>query len=113
MRGHHQKTHVIDDIIARQQRAVVVGRPAELREKVLATLGAADWYLLREIGDDAGAALDAAGHLRAWPGVADRRDRCRDHIDERARDPVDFGTDALAEKRRGSKIERELFHRRV
>ncbi len=113
MRCHHQETHVIDDILGRQQRAVFMGGAAQLREQVLAPLGAADRNLFGEVGDDAFAPLHAARHLCARPGLADRRDRCRDHVDECARDLVDFGTDAGAEKGRCGEIERELLHRGV
>ena len=57
VRRHHQKTHVVDDVLRRQQRAVLVGRLAQLREQIVAAaLGAADRNLLGEIGDDALAA---------------------------------------------------------
>jgi hypothetical protein len=113
VRGHHQKTHVVDDILGREQRAVLMGGATELREKILAAAGAADRNLLGKIGDDAGAAFDAARHLRARPGSADRGDRCGDHIDERLRDLLDVGSDPRAEKRGGREIERELLHGRV
>src|SRR3977135_770613 len=64
VRGHHQKTHVVDDVLRREQRAVVVGGAAQLREQVFATLGTADRNLFREVSDDALAAPDAARHRR-------------------------------------------------
>ena len=36
MRGHHQKTHMVDDVLGREQRAVFMGRLAQLREQVIA-----------------------------------------------------------------------------
>ena len=99
MRRHHQKTHVVDDVLVRQQRAVLMGGLAELREQVLAAaLGATDRNLLGEIGDDALAALDAARHLRARQRPADHGDGGGHHVDERARDLVDLRSDAGAEE---------------
>ena len=98
MGGHHQKTHVVDDVLVRQQRAVLMGGLAELREQVLAALFATDRNLLGEIGHDALAALDAARHLRARQRPADRGDGGRHHVDERARDLVDLRSDAGAEE---------------
>ena len=42
MRRHHQETHVIDDVLGRQQRAVVMGGAAQLREQVFAVLASAE-----------------------------------------------------------------------
>ena len=114
VRRHHQEAHVVDDVLGRQQRAVLVGRPAQLREQVLAAaLGAAQRNLLGEIVDDALAALDAARHLRARQRRADRRDRGRHHVDEGAVDLLDLGTDVGAEERGRREIERQLLHRGI
>ena len=114
VRRHHQETHVIDDILRRQQRAVLMGGLAELREQIVAAaLGAADRNLLGEIGDDALAALDAARHLRAGQRLADHGDRGRHHVDEGARDLVDLGPDVGAEERGRGEVERELLHRGI
>ena len=114
MRGHHQKTHVVDDVLRREQRPVVVGGAAQLREQVFAaTLGAADRNLFREVGDDALAAPDAARHRRTRQWLAYHRNRGRHHIDKGAGDLVDLGADIGTEKRGGGKIEGELFHGRI
>ena len=114
MRGHHQEAHVVDDILRRQQRAVLVGGVAELREQILAAApGAANRNLLGEIGDDALAALDAARHLRARQRLADHGDRGGHHVDEGAGDLVDFGPDPGAEERCRGEVERELLHRGI
>src|SRR2546430_13732760 len=52
----------------------------------LGALGAAERDLLREISHDPFAALDAARHLGAGQGFADRRDGGRDHVDKGAVD---------------------------
>src|SRR5579863_8599755 len=84
-----------------------------MRKKILTVLGAAARNLLREIRHDAGAALDAARHLRPRPGLPDRGDRSRHHIDERPSDLLDIRSNAAAEERSGRKVERELLHRRI
>src|ERR1700760_1131006 len=88
-----------------------MGGAAQLREQVFAVLLAPDRNLLREILDDALAALDAARHLGAGPWRADRGDGGGDHVDKGAGDLVDLGAEASAEERRGGQIERELLHR--
>ena len=114
VRRHHQETHVIDDILRREQRAVFMGRMAKLREQVVAAaLGAADRNLFGEIGDDALAAPDAARHRCAGERLSDHGDRSRHHVNECIRDVVDFGSDAGAEKGGCREVERELLHRRV
>ncbi len=113
VRGHHQETHVVDDVLRRQQRAVLMGGLAKLREQVFAALFAADRNLFRKIGDDAFAPVDAACHLGARQRLADHGDRGRHHVDEGTGDVVDFGADIGAEERRGGEIERQLLHRRI
>src|SRR3954470_24166954 len=90
-----------------------MGGAAQLREQVVAALRTPDRNLLREIVDDAPAALDAARHLGAGPWRADRGDGGGDHVDKGAGDFVDLGPDAGAEERGGGEIERELLHRRI
>ena len=114
MRRHHQETHVVDDVLRRQQRAVLVGGVAELREQVVAAaLGAADRNLLGEIGDDALAAPDAARHRGAGQRLSDHGDGSRDHVDEGARDLVHLRPDVGAEERGRGEVERELLHRGI
>ena len=113
VRGHHQEAHVIDDVLRRQQRAVLMGGLAEMREQVVAALAAADRNLLGEIRNDPFAAPDAARHLGARQRLADHGDRGGHHVDKGARDLVDLGSDTGAEERGRGKVERELFHRRV
>ena len=114
VRRHHQETHVIDDVLRREQRAVLMGRLAQLREQIVAAaFRAADRNLLGEIGDDALAALDAARHRRAGQRLSDHGDGSRHHVDEGAGDLVDLGADAGAEKRRRREVERELLHRGI
>ena len=114
MRRHHQETHVVDDVLRRQQRAVLMGRVAKLREQIVAAaLGAADRDLFGEIGDDALAAPDAARHLRAGQRLADHGDGSRDHVDKGVGDLVDLGPDAGAEKGGRGEVERQLLHRGV
>ena len=49
---------MVDNVLCRQQRAVLIGCPAELREQILTAVSdAAKRDLLGEIGDDALAAL--------------------------------------------------------
>ncbi len=104
---------MVDDVLRRQQRAVVVGGAAELRKQVLAAALAPQRDLPREVGDDALTALDAAGHLRAGPGLADWRDSRCDHVDERLHDLVDLRSDIGAEERCRGQVQRHLFHRRI
>ena len=114
MRRHHQKTHVIDDILRREQRAILVGRLAKLREQIVAAaLGAAQRDLFGEIGDDALAAPDAAGHRGAGQGLSDHRDGSRDHVDKGIGDFIHFRPDAGAEKGSRREVERQLLHRGV
>jgi len=90
---------VIDDVLRREQRTVLMGRLAQLREQIVAaTLGPADRNLFGEIGDDALAALDAARHRRAGQRLSDHRDGSRHHVDKGARDLVDLGADTGARK---------------
>ena len=49
MRGHHQETHVIDDILRGKQRAVLMGGVAKLGEQVVAASCAPDRDLLGKI----------------------------------------------------------------
>ena len=114
VRGHHQKTHVVDDVLRRKQGAVLVGGLAQLREQILAAAsGAADRYLFREIGDDTLAAPDAARHLGAGQRRADHRDRGGHHVDEGVGDIVDLRPEIGAEERGRREIERELLDRRI
>ena len=57
--------------------------------------------------------LNAARHLGAGQRLADHGDRGRHHVDEGARDLVDFRPDVGAEKRGRGEIERELLHRGI
>src|SRR4051812_48022949 len=90
-----------------------MGGAAQLREQILAAVFAAQWDLLREIGDDTLATLDAARHLGPGPWRAHRGDGGRDHVDKGAGDLVDFRPDLRAEERGGGEIERQLLHRRI
>ena len=114
MRRHHQETHVIDDILRREQRAVLMGRVAKLREQIVAAaLGAAERDLFGEIGDDALAAPDAARHRGAGQRLADHGDGSGDHVDKGIGDFIHFRPDAGAEKGGRREVERQLLHRGV
>jgi hypothetical protein len=110
VRGHHQKAHMVDDILGRQQRAVLMGGAAQLREQVFAAFGAADRNLLGEIGNDTLATLDAARHRGAGQRPADHGDRGGHHVDKGAGDLVDLGPDSGAEKGSRGQVERKLLH---
>ncbi|MBA7667324.1 hypothetical protein ES703_75411 [subsurface metagenome] len=113
MGRHHQEAHVVDDVLRRQQRAVLMGGLAQLREQVVAAALAPDRDLLGEIGDDAFAPGNTAAHLGERQRRADRCDRSGDHVDKGAGDVVDLRPDFGAEEGGRRQIQRELFHRRI
>ena len=109
MRRHHEKTHVVDDFLARKQRAVVGRRLAELGEDVGAVARAPHLDLASEIIDHEGAALHASRHLRAGNRPPHDGDRSGHHVDERALDLLDVRSDFRAEEGHGGEIEGQLF----
>ena len=113
MRRHHEKTHVVDDFLARKQRAVVGRRLAELGEDVGAVARAPRLDLASEIIDHEGAALHASRHLRAGNWPAHDGDRSRHHVDEGALDLLEVRSDLRAEEGHGGEIEGQLLDRGI
>jgi len=111
VRGHHQKTHVIDDILRREQRAVFMGGVAQLRNR-----SSPPW---RGGSESAPRNRRRCVHGRgrrapSWcrVGLADHRDRAATMSTKArvSRRPRGLG------RRRGTRSRRgrgELLHRRV
>ena len=113
MRGHHQEAHVIDDVRVGQERAVVPGGAAELREQIVAAAFAPQRYLPIEIVDDQRRARARRAPSACPAAAPNDRDRCRDHGDEGALDRIELRTKLVAEERGRREIERQLLDRRV
>jgi hypothetical protein len=113
MRRHHQEAHVVDDIGGGKQRPVFVACPAKLGEQIVPALRAGKRDPAREIVDHEGAPVDATTHLGAGQRRADRRNRGRDHVDERPVDGMHLRPDLPAEKRGRREIEGELLDGRI
>ena len=109
MRRHHQEVHVVGDRQRGQRRTFVIGRAAELREEILAVAGPPRGDLALEKVDEIGAGPHPLAHLRAGPGLADRRDARLDLVDKRLVDLVRLSPERHAQETGRGEIEREFF----
>src|SRR5579883_3545731 len=112
MRRHHEEAHMVGDLLRREERAVLTGSAAELREDVVAAALAPERHLALEVIDDEGAAFDAAPHRGAGQRFPDDADRGRVYVDEGALERLDIARD-FAQKRGCGEIERQLLDRGI
>jgi len=84
VRGHHQKTHVVDDVLRRRaaRPSSWVGRGTAART-VSPPLARADRNLFREVSRRCACGLDAARHRRTGNGLRINGNGGRHHIDTR------------------------------
>ena len=110
VRRHHQETHMVDDVLGREQRVASSHgwRGTVARTGVLAALGAADRYLLRRNRRRWLRPARRAPSCGAGQRLADHGNRSRHHVDEGAGDLVDLGADAGAEKLRQGRANETL-----
>ena len=113
MRRHHEKAHVVDDVLRREKRSVFIARPTKLREDILPAGLASAWDFAREKLDDAFSTLHPPIHLRARDGLPDGRDRRRDHRTKVTVHLFRMELRMVADVRGRREIERQLLDRRI
>src|SRR5215831_13733557 len=82
MRCHHQKTHMIGDLLIREQGSVFLGRATKFREEIRLLSCPAHLDLPTEEADDRLTTLYTLPHLRAGEGCTNNAGNRGHHMDE-------------------------------